>query len=74
MGNVQMTELKPSNFKTKIMNELMIIVFGLAVVRTLTPLIKKENFKLSTIFVAFITCWAFYHLLFNCATITFNGL
>jgi len=45
------------------MNELMIIVFGLAVVRTLTPLIKKENFKLPTIFVAFITCWAFYHLL-----------
>ena len=56
------------------MNELMIIAFGLAVVRTLTPLIKKENFKLPTIFLAFTTCWAFYHLLFNCATITFNGL
>ena len=56
------------------MNELMIIVFGLAVVRTLTPLIKKENFKLSTILVAIMTCWAFYQLLFNCATITFNGL
>lgn len=55
------------------MNELMIIIFGFAVIRTLTPLMKKENFSASTIFLAVITCWAFYHLLFNCATITFNG-
>lgn len=56
------------------MNELMIIIFGLAVVRTLTPLIKKDNFNVATISVAVMTCWAFYHLLFNCAKITFNGL
>ena len=54
------------------MNELMIVVFGLAVVRTLTPLIKKENYNFATISVAVTTCWAFYHLLFNCASITFN--
>jgi TRAP-type C4-dicarboxylate transport system permease small subunit len=56
------------------MNELMIIVFGLAVVRTLTPLIKKENWNFGSLLLAISMCWAFYHLLFNCATITFNGL
>jgi hypothetical protein len=56
------------------MNELMIIVFGLAVVRTLTPLAKKENYSIGSVLLALITCWAFYHLLVNCATITFNGL
>jgi hypothetical protein len=54
------------------MNELMIIIFGLAVVRTLTPLTKKENFSIGSVFLCLITCWAFYHLLFNCANITFN--
>lgn len=54
------------------MDELMIIVFGLAVVRTLVPLAKKENYNFSTIFVAVVTCLAFYHLLFNCITITFE--
>ncbi len=56
------------------MNELMIIVFGLAVVRTLTPLIKKENYNVGSVCVALMTCWAFYHLLFKCAKITFNNL
>ncbi len=54
------------------MNELMIIIFGLAVIRTLTPLIEKKNFNIPTITVATMTCWAFYHLLFNCATISFK--
>tara|TARA_R110001606_G_scaffold383774_1_gene546198 strand:- start:410 stop:571 length:162 start_codon:yes stop_codon:yes gene_type:complete len=52
------------------MNELMIIVFGLAVVRTLHSLANPDNYSIGNIFVAVVTCWAFYHLLFNCATIT----
>ena len=56
------------------MNELMVIIFGLAVVRTISPLTERENYKFGRILVAATMVWAFYHLLFNCATITFNGL
>ena len=52
------------------MNELMIITFGLAVVRTLTPLMDKEKINFSSLFMASTMCWAFYHLLSECATIT----
>lgn len=55
-------------------NELMVIIFGWAVIRTLRPLAKKENYSLSSVLRAALMCWAFYHLLFNCATFTFNGL
>jgi hypothetical protein len=54
------------------MNELMIIIFALAVVRSAAPLRKKENFNFATILIAILMCWAFWHLLANCATITFN--
>ena len=54
------------------MNELMIIVFGLATIRTLTPLTKTENFTFVNIFLSATMCWAFWHLLANCANITFN--
>lgn len=53
------------------MNELMIIIFGLAVIRTLSPLAKKENYKIGNILNAVTMCWAFWHLIANCATITF---
>jgi len=56
------------------MNELMIIIFGLATVRAVYPLSKKENYSVGSILVAVSMVWAFYHLLANCATITFNGL
>jgi len=56
------------------MNELMIIVFGLATIRTLTPLMKQENWNSGSLLLAISMCWAFWHLLANCATITFNGL
>ena len=55
------------------MNELMIIVFGLATIRSLTPLMKTENWNFEKIFVAFGMCWAYWHLLANCANITFNN-
>ena len=54
------------------MNKLMIIILGLAVVRTLTPLVNQENWTFFKVANAVTMCWAFYHLLFNCATVTFN--
>lgn len=53
------------------MNELMIIIFGLATVRTLMPLADENNWKLAKIILAVSMCWAFWHLLHNCLTITF---
>jgi hypothetical protein len=51
---------------------MMIIIFGLATIRTLVPLAKKENFTFGSIALATTMCWAYYHLLVNCATITFS--
>lgn len=56
------------------MNELMIIVFGLATIRAIKPLAEPENWKFGKITVALTMCWAFWHLISNCATITFSGL
>ena len=53
------------------MNELMLIVFGLAVIRALVPL-AKDDYSGGQLFVAVTMCWAYYHLLFNCITITIN--
>ena len=54
------------------MNELMVIIFGMAVVRTLTPLADPEKISVGSLFLAGSMCWAFWHLLANCATITFS--
>jgi uncharacterized protein YegL len=54
------------------MNELMVIVFGLAVIRTITPLTEQENWNIPKLSVAISTSWAFYHLLTNCANITMS--
>jgi hypothetical protein len=56
------------------MNELMIIIFALATIRTLAPLMEQENWSFGKVLLAVSMCWAFWHLLSNCATITFNGL
>ena len=56
------------------MNEIMIIIFGLATVRAISPLAKKENYNVGSILLAGSMAWAFYHLLANCATISFNSL
>lgn len=53
------------------MNELMIIILGLAVIRTITPFTDKENYTFPKITVAVLTTWAYIHLLSNCMTITF---
>jgi len=54
------------------MNELMIIIFGLAVVRTISPLADKDNHSFASFLLAGSMIWAFYHLIANCATITFT--
>tara|TARA_R110000764_G_scaffold72464_3_gene148628 strand:+ start:6511 stop:6681 length:171 start_codon:yes stop_codon:yes gene_type:complete len=56
------------------MNEIMIILFGLATIRTITPLKDGENWDIPHLLLAGSTSWAFYHLIANCATISFNGL
>lgn len=56
------------------MNELMLIFIGLAVVRSIMKTFEDtENIhrKIGSVLVAISMCWSFYHLLFNCATITF---
>tara|TARA_R110000765_G_scaffold239305_3_gene341921 strand:- start:284 stop:451 length:168 start_codon:yes stop_codon:yes gene_type:complete len=52
------------------MNELMVIFFGLAVIRAIVPLADPKNYNVGTIFVSISTSWAFYHLVFNCGKIT----
>jgi hypothetical protein len=48
----------------------MIIVFGLAVIKTLEPLSRKENYDIKRVITAIFMVWAFCHLTISYASIT----